>query len=161
MFYKLWPLLKKLRPQKIRASLGDLNKEQTEQVVNINLLRLALTYLTFSKWCHGITSCIIRKERKPFCEGLFHNNDHYTCHIHSNTERGGREWISYALLIPPAPQRMAQLPSPVGTITLCQRGLMNNERLTFSYSYLPLVTSQTVKGVYLRALPLQMLDIKN
>lgn len=81
--------------------------------------------------------------------------------IHNNNE-----WISYALelcalLILPAPQRMAQLPSPVGTITPCQRGLMNNERLTFSYSYLPLVTSQTVKGVYLRALPLQMLDIKN
>lgn len=56
---------------------------------------------------------------------------------------------------------MAQLPVPVGAFPFCQRGLMNNERLTFCYSYLPLVTSQTVKGVYLHALPLQMLDIKN
>ena len=38
--------------------------------------------------------------------------------------------------------------------------LMNNERLTFCYCYLPLVTSQTVKGVYLHSPPLQMLDIK-
>lgn len=51
MFYKFWPLWGKnvIRPLKIGPSLGDLNKEQTEQVVNINLLRLALTHLTFSK----------------------------------------------------------------------------------------------------------------
>lgn len=63
--------------------------------------------------------------------------------------------IDYSL----PPQWMAQL--PVGAFPFCQRGFMNNERLTFCYSYLPLVTSQTVKCVYLCALPLQMLDIKN
>lgn len=65
--------------------------------------------------------------------------------------------IDYSL----PPRWRAQLPVPVGEFPFCQRGLMNNESLTFCYSYLPLVTSQTVKGVYLRALPLQMLDIKN
>ncbi len=65
--------------------------------------------------------------------------------------------IDYSL----PPRWTAQLPSPVGAFPFCQRDLMNNERLTFCYSYLQLVTSQTVKGVYLRTMPLQMLDIKN